>query len=105
MAERKPWFLVMTQADANRPGSDWQRHGAISTGKIVARPIAPEGWAALAIFVAAWTSGPMLIWLWGFLGGSLSLEAAIIATILFEIVAIGGFVLLVWLRSTRLPPA
>jgi hypothetical protein len=103
MAESKPWFLVMTAADANRPGSEWQRQGAASHGKIVARPIAPEGWAALAIFVAVWTSGPMLIWLWGFLGGSFSLESAIIWTIVFEIAAIGGFALLVWSKSTRLP--
>jgi hypothetical protein len=101
----KPWFLVMTPADANRPGSDWQRHGAISNGKFVVRPIAPEGWAALAIFVAAWTTGPMLIWLWGFVSGSLSLESAVLWTIVVEIVAIGGFILLVWSRSTRLPPA
>jgi hypothetical protein len=105
MAETKPWFLVMTAADANRPGSDWQRQGAASNGKIAARPITPEGWAALAIFVAIWTGGPMLIWLWGYLGDNFSIVSAVLWTIVFEIVVIGGFVLLVWSKSTRLPPA
>jgi hypothetical protein len=103
MAEAKPWFLVMTPADANRPGSDWQRQGAASSGKIVARPIAPEGWAALAIFVAVWTAGPMVIWLLGYLGENLSIVSAVLSTIAFEVVVIGGFVLLVWSKSTRLP--
>jgi hypothetical protein len=105
MAETKPWFLVMTPADANRPGSEWTRQGAASSGKIVARPITPEGWTALAVFVAVWTFGPILIWLWGYLEGGFSLVSAIIYTIVFEAAVIGGFVLLVWSRSTRLPPA
>ena len=105
MSDSKPWFLVMTPGDANQPGSNWKREGAASRGKISARPIAPEGWVALAIFITAWTAGPLLIWLWGYLGGSFSLLSAIFWTVVFELAAIGAFVMLVLSRSTRLPPA
>ncbi len=46
--------------------------------------------------------GPLLIWGVGPGLGNLALMQAVIATIVFEIVAIGGFVLLVWTKSTRL---
>jgi len=59
MAGSKPWFLVMTPKDANGPGADWKREHAASRGKIVARPIAKEGWIALVIFVACWTAIPI----------------------------------------------
>ncbi|MBY0532730.1 MAG: hypothetical protein K2P86_12245 [Xanthobacteraceae bacterium] len=102
MSGSKPWFLVMTPADANQPGSEWKREGTASQGKISVRPIANEGWAALAIFVSIWTMVPLLIWGVGFGLDNLALAPAIIATIVFEVVAIGSFVLLVWAKSTRL---
>jgi hypothetical protein len=102
MTVSKPWFLVMTPADANQPGSEWKRDGGASRGKISMRPIAPEGWAALGIFVAIWTMGPLLIWAFVFVGESLSIVTAVIATIVFEVAIVGGFILLVWAKSTRL---
>ena len=99
----KPWFLVMTPRDANEPGSDRKRERAASRGKIVARPIAKEGWIALAIFVACWTAIPMIIWIWGYLGGRLSFLIAILATVVLELAAIGVFLLLVRMKSTRDP--
>lgn len=103
MAGNKPWFLVMTPRDANQPGADWKRGHAASRGRIVARPIAKQGWVALALFVACWTAIPMLIWIWGYVGGRLSFLIAILATLVLELVAIGVFLLLVRLKSTRRP--
>jgi hypothetical protein len=97
-----PWFLIMTPADANQPGSQWTRQGAASQGKFSVRPIATEGWLALGIFVSIWTFVPVLIWTVGFAAGNLSIETSIIATIASEIFAVGGFILLVWAKSTRL---
>ena len=102
MPDSRPWFLIMTPEDANQPGSAWKREGAASRGKISGRPIAPEGWAALGIFIVIWTLVPMLIWVGGFVSGGLSLAAAIIATVVFELAIIGAFILLVWAKSTRL---
>jgi len=102
MPNSKPWFLVMTAADANQPGSGWVRKGAASKGKISVRPIASEGWLALAVFIAICMMGPLLIWGVGFGLGNLAAVPAVIATIVFEIAAVGGFVLLVWAKSTRL---
>jgi hypothetical protein len=102
MSESKPWFLIMTPADANQPGSEWKREGAASRGKISVRPIGAEGWAALGIFVSIWTMGPLLIWTFVFVGESLSITTAVIATIVFEVAIIGAFILLVWMKSTRL---
>jgi hypothetical protein len=102
MAASNPWFLIMTPADANQPGSEWKRDGAASQGKLSVRPIATAGWLALAIFVSVWTFVPVLIWALGFGLGNLELMPAIIATVVFEIVAVGGFILLVWAKSTRL---
>lgn len=102
MSNGKPWFLIMTPADANQPGSEWKREGAASKGKISVRPIAAEGWAALGIFVSIWTMVPLLIWGVGFGLGNLALTPAIIATVVFEIAIIGAFILLVWMKSTRL---
>ncbi len=98
----KPWFLIMKPADANKPGSEWKRDGAASRGKISVRPIASEGWLALAIFVVIWMMVPLLIWGVGFGLGRLDAITAVIATIAFEIAAVGSFVLLVWAKSTRL---
>lgn len=102
MAGGKRWFLIMTPADANQPGSEWKREGAASTGKISVRPIAIEGWAALGIFVVICTMVPFLIWGVGFGLGSLALTPAIIATVVFEVAIIATFILLVWAKSTRL---
>lgn len=98
----RPWFLIMTPADANKAGSDWKRENAASQGKISVRPIATEGWVALGIFVTIWTMVPLAIWGVGFGLGNLELTPAIIATIVFEIAIIGAFILLVWAKSTRL---
>lgn len=102
MTEKNPWFLIVTPANANQPGSQWKRDGAASKGKLSIRPIATEGWLALACFVVVWTMVPLLIWTAGFIAGNLSLEAAILATAAFEIAAVGGFILLLWAKSRRL---
>ncbi len=101
--DRKPWFLVMTPEDANRAGSQWVRVGA-SRGKVVARPIAPEGWMVLMAFVVAITVAPLIIWLGLFLPGLLSVMAAIAWTVIVEAILIAAFVMLVQSRMTRLPP-
>lgn len=104
MADRKPWFLVMTPEDANRAGSEWVRLGAASRGKVVARPIAREGWLVLLAFAAVLTLAPLAIWLALFLTGVLSLIGAIVWTIVAVAGIVTGFVLLVQSRMTRLPP-
>ena len=105
MTDRKPWFLVMTPEDANRPGSQWVRHGAASRGKVVARPIAPEGWLVTRGFVALLVGAMLLIWTRGVASGSLSVPIAVLATLLVGGALIGGFVWIVSARCTRLPPA
>jgi hypothetical protein len=103
MPERKPWFLVMTTADANRPGSDWLRVGASSRRKVVARPIATEGWLVLLGFIALLAGAPLVIWLGGFAGGRFGLVSAIVMTILAVAVIVAGLIWVIRARSTRLP--
>jgi hypothetical protein len=103
--ERKAWFLVMGPADANRPGSQWVRLGAASQGKLVVRPISGEGWIALAAFVVLLVAGPLAIWTWLFLAGSLSVATAIAATVVLIAAVVSALILLVRARMTRLPPA
>jgi hypothetical protein len=103
MPERKPWFLVRTTADANRPGSDWIRIGAASRRKIVARPIATEGWLVLFGCIALLVAAPLAIWLGAFGGGRLSLAPAIVATILAVAAIVAGLIWIIRTRSTRLP--
>jgi hypothetical protein len=102
--DRKPWFLVMTPDDANRAGSQWLRHVAASRGKIAVRPIAPEGWSALLVFLGLLIVSPLYLWLGLFSAGRLSAASAIIWTILVAAVLIGGLVWLIRTRMTRLPP-
>ncbi len=104
MAERKPWFLVMTPEDANRAGSQWVRIGAASRGKVVARPIAREGWLVLLAFAVSMTLAPLIVWLGLFLTGQLSVVGAVIWTAVAVAAIVTGFVLLVQSRMTRLPP-
>jgi hypothetical protein len=103
MAERKPWFLVMTPADANRPDSQWVRRGAASRGKITALPIAAEGWIALIAFIVMGVAAAIVIWS-SFASGGLSMAAAVLLTIVVEAVVIAVFVMLARARMTRLPP-
>src|SRR5690349_5151586 len=101
---RKPWFLLMTPADANRPDSGWTRAGAYSRGKLAARPIAPEGWLATLAFVVLISVAPLPVWLVGLGRGHISLVEAITLTVVIVAAIVGGFVWLVKSRSTRLPP-
>lgn len=103
MAERKPWFLVMAEQDANRSGS--HRAGAPSRGKVVVRPVAREGWLVTVAFAAMLTAAPLLIWLGLFATGRLSLAAAVAWTVVAAVVIVGGFVLLVQSRMATLPPS
>ncbi len=104
MSDRKPWFLVMRPEDANRPDSQWARVGA-SRGKVVALPIAKEGWIALAVFIAALTIVPLVIWLGLFLSGRISIAGAVVATLIAVAIIVVSFVMLVRARMTRLPPS
>jgi hypothetical protein len=104
MPERKAWFLVMTPADANRPGSQWVRVGAASHGKLVMRPISAEGWIALAAFVLLLIAGPLAIWTWWFPAGHLSVTTAIATTVLSVAAIVSALIALVRARMTRLPP-
>ena len=104
MPDGKPWFLVMTPDDANRAGSQWLRHGAASRGKIVVRPVAPEGWMALLVFVALLIAVPLYLWTSLFSAGRLTAAGAIISTILAVAVLVAGLVWLIRARMTRLPP-
>lgn len=105
VSERKPWFLVMTPADANRPDSPRIRYGAVSRGKVVATPIAPEGWLVLLAFVALVVGTVLLIWGRGVTGGSLSIAAGVVATLIAIGVLVGGLVWVIRAGATRLPPA
>jgi hypothetical protein len=105
MSDRKPWFLLMTPADANRPDSQWTRQGAASRGKIVATPIAPEGWLVLLGFIALLVVVLLLIWLRGYASGALSTVSAIVTSLVSIGVIVAGFVWIVRARATRLPPA
>jgi hypothetical protein len=105
MSQRKPWFLVMTPADANRPDAPWIRHGAVSRRKVVATPIAIEGWLVTLGFVAALVGVMLLIWMRGVAGGALSIPSAVLLTLVVGGAIIAGFVAIVRARSMRLPPA
>jgi ABC-type amino acid transport system permease subunit len=104
MPDGKPWFLVMTPDDANRAGSQWLRYGAASRGKIVVRPIAPEGWIALLVFLALLIALPLYLWTGLFSAGRLSAAGAIIATLIAIAVLVVGLIWLIRTRMTRLPP-
>ena len=101
---RNRWFLVMKPGDANRPGSAWFRVGAASHGKIVVRPIAPQGWLALIVFLVVWLLASLAIWVWGFRSGEFSLGFAILATVLIAGIVIAAFIRLVVGHMTQLPP-
>jgi hypothetical protein len=100
---RKPWFLLMTPADANHPDSRWTHAGAVSRGKLAARPIAAEGWLATLGFVVLIAVAPLPIWLAGLGQGYVSLVEAITLTVIVVAAIVAGFVWLVRSRSTRLP--
>jgi hypothetical protein len=102
MAGGRPWFLVMTADDANRPGSSWVRLGAVSRGKVAVRPIAPEGWLTVIVFVLALVGAEIAVWAGAFRSGALSLPSAIVATILIAVIVIAGFIWAVRARMTRL---
>ena len=69
------------------------------------RPIAPEGWYALAGFIVVLVVAPLAIWLWGFRSGIYSLAFAVMATALVVLAIVIGFIRLVRARMTQLPPA
>jgi hypothetical protein len=98
MSERKPWFRVMTPADANLSESNWMRAGAFSHGKIAVLPIALEGWIALFGFVAILVAALAAIWFAG-----MPQPGAFVATVVAIGIIVGGFVALVRARMTRLP--
>jgi len=102
--ERKRWFLVMRPEDANQPGSAWFRVGAASRGKLVVRPIAPEGWLSLVAFLMFWIAATMAIWVWGYRSGMFSAAFAIMATVLVAGIVVAAFIRLVCERMTGLPP-
>jgi hypothetical protein len=104
MPDSKPWFLVMTPDDSNRAGSQWLRYGAVSRGKIVVRPIAPEGWTALLVFLGLLIALPLYLWTGLFSAGRLSAAGAIIATVIAIAVLVAGLIWLIRTRMTRLPP-
>ena len=101
---RNRWFLVMKPGDANKPGSAWFRVGAASRGKIVVRPIAPQGWLSLIAFLAVWLLALLAIWVWGYGSDGFSLEFAILATVLISGIVIAGLIRLVVGHMTELPP-
>jgi hypothetical protein len=101
---RNRWFLVMKPGDANRPGSGWFRIGGASRGKLVVRPIALEGWLALAGFVAAWLLATIAVWVCGYGSGEFSLAFAMLATVLVAGIVIAGFIRLAVGRMTQLTP-
>jgi hypothetical protein len=103
MSEQRPWFLVKTPADANRPGSGWVRIGAASRGKVVAQPVTWEGWLVVIGFIALLVAVPLLIWLGGLAGGHFSLAEAVVVTMLAVAILVAGFVWIIRSRSTRLP--
>ena len=103
MADEKPWFLVMTPADANRPDSQWMRHGASSRGKIVVLPIAPEGWAALAMFVMSIVIGIAAVWI-AYFFLNLPIWMPIAGSLLLVAGEVFVFVQTVRRHMTRLPP-
>src|SRR5688572_20743365 len=105
MSQRKPWFLLMTPADANRPDALWLRRGAASGRKVVATPIAIEGWLVTLGFVAALVGVMLLIWMRGVAGGLLSVLSAVLLTLAVGGPIIGAFAWIVRARSMRLPPA
>jgi len=100
MSDKKPWYVVMTPANANEPDSQWVRHGAASHGKVVALPIAWEGWAAIGCFVLLVAGAPFLVWAVISHFG-LGLEATITVALVVEAIVIAAFVLLIRSRSTR----
>ena len=103
MSERKAWFLVMTPDEAKRPDAPWLRIGA-GRGKVVAAPIAPEGWLVLVAFVVLLVAAGLAIWTGGYAAGRLSLGWAGILTLIALTALILALIWIVRLRMTRLPP-
>jgi hypothetical protein len=104
MTERKAWFLVMSPQDANRPNSQWVRLAAASRAKIVAMPIAPQGWLVLAGFVLLLIAAGFAIWQWGFATGRLPLVAALLLTLIAVTALVLALIWIIRLRMRRLPP-
>jgi len=101
---RNRWFLVMRPGDGHRSGSAWFRIGPATRGGLALRPIAPQGWIAIAAFAAAWGFTSMGVWVLGYGSGAYSAEFAILATVLIAGAAIAGFIRLMAGRIAYLPP-
>jgi hypothetical protein len=104
MSERKPWFLVMTPDEANRPGSSWLRKGAAARGKLVVLPIAPQGWIALLVFVVALVGAIYGIGVQGHTAGLFSPVLTFLVTLGVIALIVLGFIWLVRATMTRQPP-
>ena len=104
MEMRNRLFQMLSARDANRTEFPWFMAGAPPHSKIAVRPIAPEGWWALAAFIAVWVVATVVIWVWGYLSGTFSMAFAIMATILVAGIGIAGFLRLMLSRMTELPP-
>jgi len=104
MAERKPWFLVMTPDDANHPDALWVRRAAASHGKRSLLPIAPEGWIALVAFVLVLVGALAAIWIGAYRAGALSFLNAVVVSVMTMTVVVLGFIWLVRVKMTSLPP-
>jgi hypothetical protein len=100
LAEFKPWFLVMTPEDANRPGAQGVRRESGAQDRIVIRPIAVEGWIALFAFAATAMAVPLAVWLGMVSPGLMSAALAIAWTVVVEAILVAVFVLLVQSRMT-----
>jgi hypothetical protein len=101
---KKPWFLVMRPEDANRPDSQWVRAAAASRGKVVALPIAAEGWLVLLAFVVLLPLTNVAIWVGLFVPGRIALIAAIALSAVVTAVLVTALVMVIRSRTTRLPP-
>ena len=105
MADQKPWFLVMTPADANKLDSQWVRHGAVSRGKVMVLPITQEGWIMLGIFVTSLVVLPTMMWvIYFFIIPDLHIAVPILGTLLAIGLNVTWFIGLVRATMTRVPP-
>src|SRR5262245_42399254 len=100
MAPQRPWFRIMTPADANQPGSQWVRKGAASYGKFVVLPITPEGWIAVLVIVALIAASQWAIWA-GVAAGAISLPWALVCGVLSAVTLVAALAAVIRARSER----
>lgn len=99
---RNRWFRIAKPGNASRSGSAWFKVGRVADGKLVIRPITPQGWWALASFLMAWATATLTLWVVGYGHYGFTLEFAILGTVLVAMLILASLIRLVCVRMAAL---